>query len=129
VEAACSWQEERGAYLTYKNRGENMKLISAIIALVCMTVPFAASAAECESESIKAALISTIQQWNIDGATVGTSFKATGVKLKPGSEGRQGTFTNIVSLEIFEAGRGSTLSTSVEVDAQNIGTCQTFNVQ
>lgn len=106
-----------------------MKLISAITALVCLTTSFTASAAECEAESVKAALVATIQQWNIDGAPIGTSFKVTGVKLKPDSEGRQGTFTNIVSLEIFESGRGSTLQTSVEVEAQNIGTCQIFSVQ
>ena len=37
----------------------------------------------------------TTGAWKIDGAAIGTSFKATSVALKPGSEGRQGTLTNI----------------------------------
>lgn len=107
-----------------------MKLFSLTMSLMFAFASSSAFATECVEESVKAALVSSIQQWNIDGAAIGTSLKVTGVKLKPGSEGKQGVFRNVVSLEIFEAGRGSTLQTSVEVDVQNLfGTCQALTIQ
>ena len=74
----------------------------------------------CEKESVQAALATTIQYWNFDAPYVGTSIKATNVALKPGSEGAQGSFVNVVKLEISEASFG-TLSTSMEVSIQRVG--------
>lgn len=78
------------------------------------------NAAPCPLQSTAAALVQTIDEWNLDGAAIGTSFKATKVTTKPGSSGIQGTFTSTVSLEIFEAGRDSTFETSIDVPMQNI---------
>lgn len=105
-----------------------MKKVAVLFSLLLVTSTSVAqtSLVPCELESVKAALTSIISGWNIDALPIGTSFKATKVTMKPGSEGKQGTFTNIVNLEIFENGRGSTLITSVNVDAQLYtgGSCQ-----